>query len=220
MKKTSFIILSIIFIFSLSLNVKADCNDEELNEWATTIKPEFVLNNGEHALDYYYAYFLTVTPMRNDIKIEATDSEGLRIPGEKFHLMDLYGVGCYTNLKKETYTIKVYGGDNSKCKGELLRTLTYEVLPYNDMIKTEECENHPEHELCKTFTDKTQNMTREEFNEEIKNYEQTIKNNSFSFNSILNILKEYGVYILFPFFVISLIYIIKIQEFKKKESKK
>ena len=132
--------------------------------------------------------------------------------------MNLYGVGCYTNIEAETYRIDVYGGENSKCKNELLRTFTYTVEQYNDMVKTEECENHPEHELCQAFTNKTQNMTREDFSKEIVAYEKNMNKSKYSLSKVFDLIREYGVYVLFPFFIITLIYIIKIQNFKKKES--
>ena len=61
-------------------------------------------------------------------------------------------------------------------------------------------------------------MTREEFSKEMKTYEKEIEGKSFSFKKILNIFKEYIVFILAPFAVISFIYIFKINKFKKEEN--
>ena len=163
--------------------------------------------------------FLSISNIRDDIVIKVIDKNGDSSYGEKFELLNLYGVGCYTNLEEETYRIEVYGGENSKCKNELLRSLTYTVKPYNDMIKTEECEKYPNHELCQSFTDKTQNMTRDDFNKQMQQYEKSIKNSRPSWQTLFSTIREYGVYVLFPFFLISLIYIIKIHNYKKKESK-
>ena len=217
MKKFNLFILSLIIVFSFSIVIKADCMDEELNEWATTIEPKFVMNSEKTAQEYMYAYFLTINPIRDDIIIKVTDDNGQTVEGENFELLDLYGVGCYTNIKEETYTIKVYGGQNSSCKNELLRTMTYTAKPYNDMIKTSQCEKYPEHELCQVFTDKTQNMTRDEFNSAMKEYEKEVESKNFTFKKLLNLLKEYIVYILMPFGIITIIYIVKIDKFKKKE---
>ena len=214
MKKISLLFLTVLFIFSFSIDLKADCFDDDLNEWATKISPKFVENDSE----YFFAYFLTIDPYRDDVIIKVTDKDGESAFGKKYEAMNLYGVGCYTNIEAETYRIDVYGGENSKCKNELLRTFTYTVEQYNDMVKTEECENHPEHELCQAFTNKTQNMTREDFSKEIVAYEKNMNKSKYSLSKVFDLIREYGVYILFPFFIITLIYIIKIQKFKKKES--
>ena len=140
MKKFNLIILSFVLIFSFSIVTKAECNNEELNEWATTISAKVVFNTEKTVDKYQYAYFLTVTPSRDDIKIVVSDAQGNSKAGEKYDLLNIYGVGCYTNINEETYEIKVYGGEKSACKNELLRTISYTIEPYNDMIKTEECE--------------------------------------------------------------------------------
>ena len=97
----------------------------------------------------------------------------------------VYGVGCYTNLEKETYKIQVYGNKNSACPNELLRTVEVTVPRYNEMSKAEECKNNKDYELCKTFSDSTLNMTETEFKEKVKEYTRK----EASSNSIL--FKEY-----------------------------
>ena len=223
MKKISLILLTLIIIFSFKIDIKADCYDEELNEWATTVEVKFIENTSKNFGDAFkdndYAYFLTITPMRDDIYIKAIDGDGIPAMGEKFASINLYAAGGYTNLEKETYKIEVYGAENSKCKNQLLRSLSYTIGPFNDMIKTEECEEHPDHELCQTFTDKTQNMTREEFNKEIKKYEKEIAQKGFTLSKLFKTIGEYSIYILFPFFIITLIYVVKIKKYQKKVSR-
>ena len=50
-------------------------------------------------------------------------------------------------------------------EGELLKTITYKIEPFNFYYKTEECELYPEAPLCKIYKD-TSNISEKEFKEE------------------------------------------------------
>ena len=178
--------LIIIILFMLPIYINAACNDEELLEWATNAQVSFTLSSDLKAEDLGFSYFLSIKPMRNDIVIKVTDGNGDTVKGERFFkeetvfeeddshnetVYDFYAVGCYTNLEEETYVMEVYGGENSKCKNELLKTLHYTVPRYNRMEKDGICEKHPDHELCQTFTNITKDMTEDDFNKKMKEYE-------------------------------------------------
>ena len=222
MKKLFLIVLSMVVMFSFNMLLKADCNNEELNEWATTIKGEFIVNEKVDSTMFDAAYFVTVSPMRDDIKIKVTDASGVSAYGQKYvgSETNVYGVGCYTNLEPEKYKIQVYGDSNSLCPNELLRTLEVTVPRYNEMSKAEKCKDNKDIEICKTFTNSTENMTEEEFKKELD--EQTKKNvvsNSILLK-ILKVIKEYLIYILIPFILVSIIYIVRVKGYKTKKGDK
>ena len=230
MKKILFIVLLIVISFT---KVDAYCNDSELNEWATKVKSKFVNSVDINAQELDYAYFLTIEPLRDDIKIKVTDKFGASAYGQtyeysydKIEKVDgedevkkvtekIYGVGCYNNLEEETYKIEVYGGDNSSCKNELLKTLTYTVPRYNRMAKREICETYPEHELCKTYTNKTKNMTEQEFNKVLDEYDKEQKDKFKKDLTLIEKLLIYALYVIIPFVIVTVIYMIKIKNYKK-----
>ena len=156
--KKLFLIMVLLLVTMMHIN--ATCNDESLNEWAVSVNPKFTLSSKLEGGIYGYAYFLSIEPYREDIKIKVIDGK-YSAYGKQYG--ELYGVGCYTNLEEKTYTIEIYGSDNSKCKNELLKKVTYTVPRFNNMVKEAVCEENPDHELCAPFTNKTKDMTREEF---------------------------------------------------------
>ena len=216
MKKFKFLLLSFLAIVLFSTNVYAECDSkktEELREWATKAEVLFTEATGSYAGKY--AYFLSVTPANDDVLVTVADSHGNSANAKKFEDINLYAVGCFTNLEDETYTVTVY----NKCSNELLKTMKYTVPRLNRMLKYEVCGKYPDHELCQTHTDKTKNMSEEEFLKAMEEYENGQKSTPF-LDKVLSIIREYGIFILIPFLIITLVYVIKIQEFKKKERKK
>ena len=224
MKKIITLILCSFLIFSSGINVYATCTNESLNEWATKIEVKFTElkanityeKNGE-TIETAFAYLLSVTPQRDDIIIEATNGDGTKLTAVKYTLSDgteIYGVGCYTNLTDETYVINVYGnGEN--CAKELLRTIKYTVPQYNEFIKDRRCENS-DSELCETFTDATKGMTEEDFEAKMGSLDK--KNTSFT--KIFEVLKEYGLYVLIPLAIVSVVYIVRIKKYRHEERNK
>ena len=176
MKKFKILLLSLISVFLCVVNVEAACDAEvieELREWAT--KAEVLRTETTGVYADKYAYFLSVTPARDDIIVEVTTSHGNSATAKKFEDINLYAVGCPTNQEEETYTIKIY----SKCSNELLKTLKHTVPRLNRMIKNEICDKYPDHELCQTFTNETKNMTEKEFIEKMNEYDESQQETSF-----------------------------------------
>ena len=216
MKKLKFLLLGLFGFAFLITNVYAECDSneiEELREWATKAEVKFTLSPENYSNKY--AYFLSVTPEKEGVIVEVEDAYGNKAKAKKFEDINLYGVGCYTNLEETTYTVRVY----SECSNELLKTMKHTVPRLNRMIKNEVCAKYPDHELCQTFTNKTKDMTEQQFLKKMNEYDQSQQKTSFG-TKILQIIREYGIFILIPFLLITLVYIIKVQEFKKKERKK
>ena len=219
MKKTLKAILCLSLVFMFCLSVNAECNNEELNEWATKVEPTFTENTetGEEALPY--AYFLSIAPYREDIKIVVYDKSGSHAEGKYYESIKLYGVGAYTNLEEETYTIEVYGGEKSACPNQLLKTVKYTVPRLNRMLKNEKCVQNPDLEICKTFTNSTKDMTEEEFNKAIEKYAKG-NNGSLTFVGVLKVICDYAVFIVVPLVIIALYYVIRVGKYRQAERNK
>ena len=218
MKRLFELIFGIFMVFALVANINAECKNEELNEWATKVTATFTENKSVGSESSRYAYFLSISPLRDDVKIIVIDAYGNKAEGKTYEDLKIYGVGAYTNLEEETYTIEVYGNENSACPNEKLKTLTYTVPPLNRMIKDQRCIDNPDLEICQTFTKSTQNMTEEEFDQEISKYVKESKKTTTS--DIVKNIVGYGLFILVPFVIISIIYLGKIKKFKKEERNK
>ena len=215
MKKIFKIMMGVMVAVLLSANyVYADCNDEDLNEWATKVEATFTENTVLDSNISKYAYFLSITPYREDVRIVVTDGSGKKANGQYFEEVKLYGVGAFTNLEEETYTIDVYGSKGSKCEGDLLKKLTYTVPRFNRKIKDARCEGNSEIELCKTFTNSTKDMTEEEFSKEISKY---VKEKGDTVSDVLSAVISYGLFIVLPILIVGIIYFRKIRQVKKEE---
>ena len=236
----NFILLFLLLFFSFN-RVEAVCNDEELNEWATKVEVLFTETKDLKAEDIEFAYFLGVTDYREDITIKVKDVDGqiqegkmhkyvIKEPneviddkGEKGYLgvkeieKEIYGVGCYNNLEEELYVVEIYGNSKSKCNKELLKTIDYKVPRYNRMIKYAYCEDYPEHELCKSYTNKTKNMSEQEFKKILKEYDKEQKDKLKEQLTLIEKILIYALYIIVPFVIITVIYMVKISNLKKEK---
>ena len=215
--KKLFLSMFVIFLFSINAFVMADCNNDELNEWATSVKGEFVENNKSDSALFNFAYFISITPLRDDVKIKVIDSTGNSGWGETYSgsYTNVYGVGCFTNLDAEKYKIEVYGDTNSACPNKLLKTLEITVPRFNEMSKDQKCKDYPDFELCETFTNKTEFMSDAEFKEKLKEYANEENNDSLLIK-VFNIIKEYILYIIIPFIIVSIIYVLRVKVYKTK----
>ena len=115
-----------------------------------------------------------------------------------------------------TYTLEIYGAENSACSNQLLKTVTYTVPAFNMFIKDRRCENN-DSELCKTFTNATKDMTDEEFDKAIT--KQSNEQDINSGDTIKTILK-YALFVVVPLAVVSIFYVIKIGKYQKAERDK
>lgn len=230
MKKILLSIITISSMFLFTNNLLAVCNDDELNTWAEDVKikltmyDQYMTDENGQLYDKdgdNYAYILTIDPYREDVTVKATDSYDSKLVYKYIAGYKTNAIGNYTNMKENNYTIKIYGSKDSKCPNELVKEIKYTVEPFNYFSKTEYCEKYPEVDLCAVFKD-TSSVTEKEFNTIMEKYdkEHTPEEPVSTKDTILNYIREYGIYIVVPFLIITLIYIIKIEEYKKKEKKK
>ena len=211
------IFLCLLMIIVLTVNVKAECKSEELNEWATTAEVEFHEIKTLGLNSSKYAYVLSVAPERKDIRLVAYDGKKQKATSKSLSISQeeaVIGIGCYTNLEEETYTIEVYGATGGECENDLLKTMTYTVPRFNRYIKDRRCENN-DSELCQTFTNLTENMTEAEFDKALK---QEI--NDTAGNDTFKTILKYSLFVVVPLAIVSIIYVIRIGKYQKEERDK
>lgn len=230
MKRLNILVLT-LFLFVFIPCVKAECTDADLINWANRVtiekrdysisgftndKGEFVWTGG-----LSYAYFLAPSEPRKDIYMTATNSfDDETQKSEFFPGYDVIGIGEYTNLSEIKYTVYVYGSEDSKCPNELIKTQKLAVPPLNKYVTTEFCDKYPEHENCTNYKD-TSDLDQNKFLEDAKKYEEEQEKAKRSFKEILiDSLKEYSLFVIIPFIIITVYYSVKISKFKKEQSER
>ncbi len=217
------VILMSILVFQPKLY--AVCDDEELNNIAEDLDVtlvedvEIIGENNTIERERNYLYFLSfgesLKGMKNKVKVEVTDSEtSEKYEGFYDDFFDTYVIGSLIHFEKKTYNIDVYGGSESKCPGEKIKTITRTVNAYNTYRDTEYCEEHIDEDICAIDYDSS-SLDTDGFNNLIEenNQEESLIGNIWSF------IKTYWYFVVIPVVVISLFYIVIITIYKKKGSK-
>ena len=217
MKKVIISILFLLSIFSFTNNLHAKCNDEELNNWVNNVDVELI----EYKKSYFdengayiytgnlnYSYLLALDDNRDDIYMKATNSEGDKLQSEYVLGYNVTAIGCNVTIDETNYIINVYGAKNSACPNELLRTIEYNVAPYNQYSKTNYCKENKDEQICKTYID-TSNISEKEFYEKVTDESNvTIVEKE----NIFKIILEYLLFALIPIIIVTLVYNIKIKK--------
>ena len=236
MKNISKLIICILCFITFSLNVKAACNDPELNDFVEGLKIEFFaprlesdfskeyLDKIGNATTAGYAYYFIFNKqeygnkkIQDVLEIEAIDGTGK--PGEWKYQEPIakYGVGGYNAVEEEIYTLRIKAV-SGKCKGQVLKSSTYTIPQFNMYVQTAYCEKYPHHELCQTFTDKTKNMNDAEFGKAMRDYEQEIINNKKTLKDLFLKYYTYVLCVIVPFILVSIYYKRRIKRLIKLKS--
>ena len=177
MKKILYLLL-VVIPFIITNKVYAECNDQELLNFANRLKIEYKdydkynyrNENGELVWTGAkpYSYLLAFSDYRKDIVVSVTNN----LTDEEFTTelipgYNVYAVGCPNNLDEITYTVNVYGGEKSECPNELIKTTKIKIPPFNEYSHTDLCDKNPTHELCKIHAD-TRDITYEEFKKQVE----------------------------------------------------
>lgn len=222
MNNKAFKIIFLIVTFSIfTFDVKAECKDDELNNWAENVSIEF--KEEVETKDYKpeFAYVLLMKPYNEKVTMQATDSYS-----EDFYNIDYddyyktNAIGSYVHFEEKSYTIRFYGNDKSSCKGELLREIEYKVPSYNQYSLTDFCQQdeNKNQDICKMNTD-TSKVTEKEFSEKADVIEKkNTKDNIFI--KVLKYIGKYWYYAVIPFAVVAGIYYYKVSAYKKEQDKK
>lgn len=230
MKKIFLLIFTSFCFMSFSLITNATCDDAELNEWAEGAYVEFVQDYEETTVDdkgntivkeREWAYLLQVHPGIEGVKAVVTnnldDTKKTYKATEDNKL--IMSIGSYIHFDTKKYTINLYGDKGSACEGELLRTITYSVPSYNMYQLTNFCDENPLEDICRMETD-TSDVTPEEFDEIVYEYEENEKLSQMNFfEKCLYYIAKYWYYVIIPILLVSIFYIVKIISYKKKVNK-
>ena len=225
MKKKIIIAISLI-ILMLFTRVKATCEFEEFNEMAEKFKvvytedtvPKIVSESGKVTeLKKEYAYFLVFSPVTEMLKIEVTNSLDKKVQiAEYNNTQKAYVIGSYIHNEPKEYTIKVYGTNKSLCSGELLKTTKITVPGFNEYSLFEYCVENETEDICSMMKD-TSKVSLEEFKEIASKTEKQKKiENMTALEKVKYYALRYGLFILIPILAISIYYVVKMREYKKK----
>lgn len=213
------LIFSLAFMFTL--NVNAQCNDDELNNWAEKVNIEFKEEVETKDYNPEFAYVLLMSPYNDKITMKATDDYS-----DDFYTIeydDYYktnAIGSYVHFEEKTYTIRFYGNEKSTCNGELLREIEYKVPSYNQYALTDFCqqEENKNQDICKMNTD-TSKITEEDFNKKADVIDEKNKETNI-FEKIIKYIIKYWYYVVIPFVIVAAIYYYKVSAYKKEQDKK
>lgn len=206
------IIFSILLLFTFTLYVNAECNDDDLLTYANNVKIKY--ETSDNIENPEYLYYLYLEPQRDDIEIKSTNSlyggvtKGSNMENGK------YGIPSRIHFEEKTYKFEIYVKSTAKaCAGEKLTELSYTVPPYNYYSNTQYCVEHPELDMCQKMAD-TKDMSNEEFTKKAAEYEE--KQNDEKERSLLfRIVFDYLIWIIVPAAIIGFIYYKKISKVKK-----
>lgn len=202
MKKTLFIILFCIISITNINSLKADCNDA-YNDALNTDYIIANINDGEILTTRARIFGLTkniyavVTNDYNDVvkTYHYSDTE------EGMFTFDTEDI--YTNIN---YIIRFYNED-SNCTKDSLKTITFKTDKYNPYSISDLCNSEYEIDLCNPFYD-IKDMTFEEFTEKLtKKYNKFEEEANRDFKYYF---KKYYLYVLIPFIIILVIFIVRI----------
>ncbi len=222
-------IIAIIFMLIISLSftkVKALCNDLEINDLAERFNAMYIeLDNGDivfndssrvaYSNDYSYVVFLY--PYSEKLKVIVTDSiTNNKREVKKDKILEAFSIPSYIHYENKKYDIELYGVDNSVCKGELLKTFSFEVPKFNEYSMYDHCKNNKDEDICKMMNN-TSDIKLEDYEKivEKSNEDNKIKNMSL-LERLIYFSKKYCLYAIIPILLISIYYTIKISKYKKK----
>ena len=208
MKKVSIIFLT-IFLFLASFKVNAACEDKDLKD--SMDKFEIKIINDSRIDEEKYNYILAFYPYSDKVTVEVKDSDGKSLDVEYNSDLGTYFVGSKYHFEDKKYNIKFFANYASSCDGEILVSQDYVVPKFNEFSLSEYCDNNS-NDICSPFYD-VKGKTNEELGKMVginTNEEKKTEKNWLS----------YWYFILIPVLIISLIYIITINNYKKKVAKR
>ena len=236
MKKIVKLVLIISCFLPFMINVKAVCNDKDLNDFVEKLeinffeptKPEdyaegYLDKIGPWGNTEYFYYFILSEDKYKDkgieeiLELEAYDGDGRKGIWKYQNAIGKWGVGGYNGVEAEVYTLKIKAVSGT-CKGELLKETTYRVPKYNKFTATEYCEFHPEHRLCESFTEETENMTDAEFGELMAEYVETLEPKKLGFKELLLKYYSYILCAILPAVIVAIYYRRKIKRLIKMKN--
>lgn len=207
MKKSMgiFLVLFVSF-FNLSI-IKADCND---------IKSEAELV-GKNITNIGTRDYITVKIDIGDLteKIYIVVLNDYNDEVKTYHYSDTKdGLVSFETIdvnEKINYIVRVYSEDTT-CGIEPINTISFKTSSYNPYSLNDICDNDYNFEMCNYFYD-VENMTLDEFRKQVS---KLIEEEEKPFSKkLIEFMLKYGLYVLIPFVLIVMIFVIRIIIFKR-----
>ncbi len=237
MKKVFKLLLTLLCFLPFMVNVKAVCEDRELNDFVEKLEIKFLapskvedyskeyLEKHSRDADIEYAYFFYLSESKYKdkgieeiLELEAYDGSDVKGVWKYHESIDKYAVGGYNGVQEEEYKLKIKAVSGS-CKGEILKETTYTVPQFNMYRQTRYCEKYPDHELCARFTNATKDMNDLQFGQAMAKYEKSLNKQNAKFLDLF--LKYYGYVLcaILPAIIVSIYYRRRIRRFIKMRNR-
>lgn len=223
------ILLILLVMFAFSAKVFAVCDDEEMKELINSYEVYLVEDEDrmitvpgqdEEILDKAeYGYVLLFYPDSSDLVYKVTSSDGVQYAKYSYKY-ETYMIGSDIHFSPKNYKVEVYGREGTACSNEKLLEKSYLIPAYNEYSGSNYCREHKEEEICKINYDSSK--ITDEDKEKINggNVDKEEKEEMTQFEKIMSFVKKALPFILIPILIISLFYIVKIKNYKKKESRR
>lgn len=225
MKKRMIIIALLIFLMYLT-SVKAACGDKELNDLAEKFKVVYTEDTDivktideKDMVDWSKeaAYYLVFSPYSEKITIKVTNSLNKKEQVAEYKKsQNTYVISSTIHYNPKEYTIQVYGAKNTACADELLKTTKITVPRFNNYSLYDFCKSNKTEDICSMMKDTTK-ISNEEFKEIVSKVEEKNKvDNMTTLEKIKYYGLRYGLFVLIPILVITIYYVIRMKQYKKK----
>ena len=205
-------VLFFIFLSFVSVNVvNADCTDYE----DVANKIEYSVLNIFNEDEFVNRIMISELPENMYLKVRNSYNSDEDTYTYSDSSEGLLFIDSKTVTRKINYEIRVYTNDAS-CQGKVLRTIQETTPKYNPYVTSDLCVGHYDDvKLCHPFYNIGE-MTLDEFNKQVT--DEIAKLNDSKLNFWGYVLK-YLPFVLVPFVLISVIYIVRIILLKRRKKK-
>ncbi len=225
--KKYLLIITTIFLFIFNIKVYALCDDIELLSKMDEFKIQVIedkdmmvnMPNLEQPVleKAQYAYVLSFTPYSSDYIIRVT-VDGESEFAKYTYKYNTYVIGSDIHYEPKKYIVEVFAAKGTACENERILARSYTVPAFNEFSASQYCDEHSDEDVCKINYDSSK-MTEEDKENIVKKAENEKKEqNMTTYDKIMDFIKKSWLFVLIPVLIISLVYIVKISNYKKKES--
>lgn len=210
MKKYS-ILLIIFSIFFADINfLNADC--ENLIKEASKVKVFRTLEfpDPKSSEDSYNSFIgISIENLSENLYAEITnDYNDAKVVVKLEDLVDGEYKYPSPNIRRNVkYTVSIYSNDESCTSKDVIKSFNAETNIFNEYYYTTMCQDNPDLEICQPILDNS-DITPTEFENRFKDA-IAYRDRTF-FQKVIDFIKDYYLYALIPFLIISLVFIIRI----------
>lgn len=185
MKRLLFVVnFLVLFVFLTITNVNAEeCTTAELRELKNLAKKIQIVYSQQESDLGEYSFLVEAYNLNKNYYLNVDDYKYI------FYISENVEVGAYA--PGTTVNVSIYTSNLSNCKGELLETRKIILPVYNKYFESNECVGKENLDICKKWYD-TSKMSEEKFKELVNKKTTEVKEKTF-FDSLLSMLKQYGL---------------------------